>query len=58
MEFDSFKIPIAIESSLLPTSSEDVNMVDDALTKITQDAIDASKVDPKFGGDAPSGLSQ
>ena len=33
MDFDSFKIPTAIESSLLPTSSEDVNMGDDASTE-------------------------
>ena len=30
MDFDSFKIPTATESSLLPISSEDVNIVDDA----------------------------
>ena len=51
MDFDSFMIPIATESSLLLTSSEDVNVVYDATTEIAQD-------DPKFGGDAPSGLSQ
>ena len=39
-------------------SSEDVNVVDDASTEPTQDAIDASKDDPKSGGDAPSGLTQ
>ena len=39
-------------------SSENVNVVDDASTEPTQDATDASKDDPKSGGDAPSGLSQ
>ena len=34
MDFDSFKIPLAIESSLLSTSSEDINMVDNATTEI------------------------
>ena len=58
MDFDSFKIPFATESSLLPTSSKDVNVVDDATTEIAQGATTASKDDSKFGGDAPSGLSQ
>ena len=58
MDFDSFKIPFATESSLLPTSSKDVNVVDDATTEIAQGATAASKDDSKFGGDAPSGLSQ
>ena len=57
MDFDSFIIPTAIESSLLPTSSENVNMVDDASTEPVQDALDASKDNPKSRGDAPSGLS-
>ena len=34
MDFDFFKIPLAIESSLLPKSSKDINMVDNATTKI------------------------
>ena len=34
MDFDSFKISTTIESSLLPMSFEDVNMVDDASTEI------------------------
>ena len=34
MDFDFFKIPLAIESSLLPMSSKDINMVDNATTKI------------------------
>ena len=58
MDFVSFKIPTAIKSSLLPMSSENVNVVDDASTEPTQDATDASKDDPKSGGDAPSGLTQ
>lgn len=33
MDFDSFMISIATKSSLLPTSSEDVNVVDDATTE-------------------------
>ena len=58
MDFDSFKIPLATESSLLSMSSKDINVVDNATTKITQDAIEASKDDPKSEGDAPSGLSR
>ena len=58
MDFDSFKIPLATESSLLPTSSKDVNMVDDATTEIAQGVTAAGKDDSKSGGDAPSGLSQ
>ena len=57
IDFDSFKIPTTTESSLLPTSSKDVNVVDDASTEPAQDATDASKDNPKSGGDAPSGLS-
>jgi len=51
LNFDTFKIPLAIESSLLATSSEDVNVVDDANNEVTQD-------DPKSGGNAPNGLSK
>ena len=51
LNFDTFKIPLAIESSLLATSSEDVNVVDDANNEVTQG-------DPKSGGNAPSGLSK
>ena len=54
LNFDSFKIPLATKSSLLPTSSKDVNVVDDATNEVTQDGRD----DPKSGGNAPSGLSQ
>ena len=49
LNFDSFKLPLATESSLLQTSFEDVNVVDDANNEVTQD-------DPKSGGNAPSGL--
>ena len=51
LNFDTFKIPLATESSSLTTSSVDVNVVDDANNEVTQD-------DPKFGGNAPSGLSK
>ena len=42
LDFDSFKLPLATESSLLQTSSEDVNITDDANNEVTQD-------DPKSG---------
>ena len=51
LDFDSFKLPLATESSLLQTSSEDVNVMDDANNEVSQD-------DPKSGGNAPSGLSK
>ena len=51
LDFDSFKIPFATESSLLSMNSEDVNVVDDSKNEVTQD-------NPKFGGNAPSGLSK
>ena len=37
LDFDSFKLPLANESSLLQTSSEDVNITDDANNEVTQD---------------------
>ena len=37
LDFNSFKLPFATESSLLQTSSEDVNIMDDANTEVTQD---------------------
>ena len=49
VNFDSFKTPTATESSLLLTSSEDVNMVGDASTETAQDATNASKDDPNLG---------
>ena len=56
LDFDSLKIPLATESSLLPTSSEDVNVVDDATNEVTQDATVVSKDVPKSAGDADKGL--
>ena len=49
LDFDSFKLPLATESFLLQTSSEDVNILDDANNEVTQDGS-------KFGGDAFSSL--
>ena len=49
LDFDFFKLPLTAESSLLQTSSEDVNILDDANNKVTQDSS-------KSGGNAPSGL--
>ena len=57
MDFDSFKVPTAAESSL-QTSSEDVNIVDDASTEPVKEDAKPAKDDPKSGEDAPSGLSQ
>ena len=34
LDFSSFKLPLATESSLLQTSSEDVNIMDDANTEV------------------------
>ena len=56
LDFDSLKIPLATESSLLPTSSEDVNVVDDATNEVTQDATVVSKDVPKSSGDAAKGI--
>ena len=35
LDFDSLKIPLATESSLLQTCPEDVNVVDDATNEVT-----------------------
>ena len=35
LDFDSFKLSLATESSLLQTSSEDINIMDDANNKVT-----------------------
>ena len=51
LNFDSFKLPLAIESSLLQTSSEDINIMDNANNDVTQG-------DPKSRGNAPSDLSR
>ena len=37
LDFNSFKLPLATESSLLQTISEDVNIMDDANTEVTKD---------------------
>ena len=50
MDFDSFKLPLATESSLMQMSSEDVNILDDATNEVTQDGS-------KSGGNASSGFS-
>ena len=51
LNFDSFKLPLTTKSSLLQTSSEDVNIMDDASNEVTQG-------DPKSGGNAPNGSSK
>ena len=56
LDFDSLKIPLATESSRLPTSSDDVNVVDDASNEVTQDATVVSKDVPKSGGDAANDI--
>ena len=35
LDFDSFKLPFATESSVLQTSSKDVNVMDDASNEVT-----------------------
>ena len=49
LDFDTFQIPLATESSLLVTSFEDVNVVNDTNNEVTRD-------DPKSRGNAPNGL--
>jgi len=49
MDFDSFIILISVESSLLPTSFEDVNVMEDALIEPAQNTTNANKDDPKSG---------
>ena len=51
LDFDSFKLPLANESSMLQTSSKDVNVMDDASNEVIQG-------DPKSGGNAPNGSSK
>ena len=46
LDFDFFKLPLAAESSLLLTSFEDVNILDDANNEVTQDSS-------KSGGHSP-----
>ena len=51
LDFDSFKLPLATESSMLQTSSEDVNVMDNASNEVIQG-------DPNSGGKAPNGSSK
>ena len=51
LDFDSFKLHLATESSMLQMSSEDVNVMDDASNEVIQG-------DPKSGGNAPNGSSK
>ena len=51
LDFDSFKLPLATESSVLQTSSEDVNVMDDANNEVTQG-------DPKTGASVHGGSSK
>ena len=37
LDFDSFKLPLATESSMLQTSSKDVNVMDDASNEVIQE---------------------
>ena len=46
LDFDSFKLPFATESSFLQTSFEGVNIMDNANNEVTQG-------DPKSGGSDP-----
>lgn len=51
VDFNSIKLSTIVESSLPQTSSDDVNIKDDAsIPHLAKDG-------PKSGGDAPSGLS-
>lgn len=51
VDFSCIKLPIAVESSLLPASSEEINIEDDAITSLPP------KDDAKFRDIVPSGLS-
>ena len=52
MDFNSIKLPIATESSLLQASSKDANIKDDTSTPLpTNDGL-------KYRDDVPSGLSK
>lgn len=52
VDFDSIKLPTIVESSLLQTSFEDMDIEDDALTPLL------TKDGSKFGNVALSGLSK
>ena len=58
LDFDSFKLPFATESSFLQTSFEGVNIMDNANNEVTQGDPKSRGSDPKSGGIAPSGLSK
>ena len=58
MDFDFFKVPTAAKISLFQTSSEDINIMDDALTEPVKDVAEPTKDNLKSGDNAPSGLSQ
>lgn len=51
MDFSCIKLPIAVESSLLLASSEEINIEDNAITSLPP------KDDAKFGDVVPNGLS-
>ena len=51
LDFDSFKLLLTTESSMLQMSSEDVNIMDDASNEVIQG-------ESKSGGNAPNGLSK
>ena len=51
LDFDSFKLSLATKSSVLQTSSKDVNVMDDASNEVTQG-------DPKTGGSTPNDSSK
>ena len=58
VDFDSIKLPMACETSILPSIVEDVDIDDDATTfdKPKDDAQPMDAAQPK--DDAPTGLSQ
>ena len=58
LDFDSFKLPFATESSFLQTSYEGVNIMENANNEVTQGDPKSGGSDPKSGGIAPSGLSK
>ena len=51
LDFDSFKLLLATKSSMLQTSSEDVNVMDNASNEVIQG-------NPKSRGNAPNGSSK
>ena len=57
MDFNSFQIPTAAESSLLQTSFKDIDVVDDASVEPFKDAVELATDNPKFGGNTLNGLS-